>query len=36
MRETMDWIDLAKDRERWQAFVNAVMNPRFYKVRGIS
>jgi len=22
----MDWTDLAKDRDRWQAVVNAVMN----------
>jgi hypothetical protein len=22
----MDWIDLAKERDRWQALVNAVMN----------
>ena len=22
----MDWIDLAQDRGRWQALVNAVMN----------
>jgi len=22
----MDWIDLAKDRNRWWALVNAVMN----------
>jgi hypothetical protein len=24
----MDWIDMAQDRERWQALVNAVMNIR--------
>jgi hypothetical protein len=24
----MDWIDLAEDKDRWQAFVNAVMNLR--------
>ena len=24
----MDWIDLAKDRDRWLALVNAVMNLR--------
>jgi len=27
----IDWIDLAEDRDRWQALVNAVMNLRISK-----
>ena len=28
LNEDMDWIDLAQDRDRWQALVNAVMKLR--------
>jgi hypothetical protein len=32
----MDWIELAQDTGRWRDLVNAVMNVRFHKMRGIS
>jgi len=32
----MDWIDLAKGRDRWRALVNAVITCGFHKMRGIS
>jgi hypothetical protein len=32
----MDLIDLAQDRDKWQALVNTVMNFRFRNMWGIS
>jgi len=31
-----DWMELAKDRDRWQVLVSAVMNLRVPKMRGTS
>jgi hypothetical protein len=30
-----DWMELAQDRDRWQALVSTVKNFGFHKVRGI-
>jgi hypothetical protein len=35
MAVDMKWIDLAQDRERWRALVNAVKTFVFHKMRGI-
>jgi len=32
----VDWIELAEDRDRWRALLNALMNIRFPKTRVIS
>ena len=33
---SMDWIELAHNRDRWRALVSAVMDLRLHKMRGIS
>jgi hypothetical protein len=33
---SMDWIDLAQDKNRWQALINVVINFRLNKMQGIS
>jgi hypothetical protein len=32
---SMDWIDLAQNRDRWQAHVNVGQTFGFHKMRGI-
>jgi hypothetical protein len=32
----VDWIDRTQDMGKWRTFVNAVMNNRAIKIRGIS
>ena len=34
--EGVDCIDLAQDKDKWLAFVKAVMKVQFYKMQGIS
>jgi hypothetical protein len=34
--ESVDWIQLAQDRDQWWDVVNTVRNLRFHKKRGIS
>jgi len=32
----VDWINLAQDKDKWQAFVSMEMSLRFHKMWGIS
>jgi hypothetical protein len=32
--DDVDWIGLAKDRNKWRALVNSILNIRFYEMLG--
>jgi hypothetical protein len=34
--DSVDWIDLAQDRDKWRALVDVVMNLQFHRMLGSS